>query len=59
MPTTHFATVYILVAATRCQYWSVWVCPQINKFQQVSIDDNHMSVEGGFQVLFCRVDPTI
>ena len=47
MPTIYSPIVHILVGATRCQYCSVWACPQMNKFQQVSIDDHQMSVEGG------------
>ena len=36
---------YVLVATTMFQYW--WADPQVNKFEQVSSDDHHMSVAGG------------
>ena len=42
MPTTRLPTVRALVA-TRCQYR----VPQVNKFEQVSSDDYHMSLAGG------------
>ena len=47
MRTARLPTVCVSVATIRCQYHGVGgVCPQVNKFQQVSNDDHQMS-DGG------------
>ena len=46
--TIFFPTVNVLVATTRCQYQGAGgVCPQVNKFEQVSNEGRQMSVVGG------------
>ena len=48
MRNAHLPTVCISVAATRCQYRKKGtIGHQVNKFEQVSTDDNQMFVPGG------------
>ena len=61
MPTARSPTVRVLIATTRRQYrgggWGVggWVCPQVNKFEQVSSDVHQKCGERGS----CHVSPYI
>ena len=44
MRTARLPTICVSVATTRCQY--CWGNPQVNNFEQVSVDDHQMSVVG-------------
>ena len=50
MRSARLPTVRISVTTTRCRYQWEGVGPQVNKFEQVSSDDQQISLVGGSQV---------